>query len=274
MAFCIKCGKQNADNAKFCTACGNVLVKSSPVMQEKPVQQHQAQPSYSNATTAGGTPPAPIKNSNAAIKWVIIVVIAAGFLTGGYFMFGDKLFGEKKTSAESNRDALPNNLNTVVPADTVLVQQPSQQNQQSSQVLTPGNRTLSQGGGAITQKETDDISALMKTFFEADNAENIPAILGYFSYPVKRYYNMNDVSYEKLETLFQSAFSTTLLHHSINVNWEGSVVEKTAYGYLVKVNATYDFATQKKPEEEKSRIINVVILMNGNRQITTIYENP
>lgn len=69
MAFCTKCGKQNLENAKFCTSCGAALT----VLTTTPM------PPQINS---------PFKNR---IPWIIIGIIAfAGLSIGGYFAFFNK----------------------------------------------------------------------------------------------------------------------------------------------------------------------------------------
>ncbi|MBK8300440.1 MAG: YARHG domain-containing protein [Chitinophagaceae bacterium] len=82
MAFCTKCGKQNLDNAKFCTSCGATLtlVAATPV------------------------PLLPVsKNKN---NWILIAIIAILVLSiGAYFIFFNKKSDkeEVQTGAESNQ---------------------------------------------------------------------------------------------------------------------------------------------------------------------------
>ena len=250
MAFCNKCGTQNTEDKKFCTNCGNTLVKLSSTTTQSEIHE--------------GVKPTQQKILNPVIQrknikplwWILGSVIVIGLSIGAYFLF---------TSKESEQ---LKNHTAVQSVDTVVVIQPAAPKIESS------TQSIVQGSGEITKEEADEITAKLNSFYEADNNENTDVILGYFDYPIKRYYQTYNVSYEQLKEMFAVSFNSKLLSHKIFVNWSSSTVDKIANGYLAKINATYQFITQKKPDEEKSRSLNMIISMNNNKEITSVYENP
>lgn len=59
MAFCTKCGAQNADNAQFCESCGGKLESQQPintqqtVVNEQPIVNQQQNQTQGQQNTAG-----------------------------------------------------------------------------------------------------------------------------------------------------------------------------------------------------------------------------
>lgn len=95
MAYCIKCGKQNIDTAKFCTGCGTVLTiaASSQPAPTSPVSFQEVI-----------TPASRIKNT-----WIIIGVGAVlGLSIGAYFIFFN-------TSAKQKKEEISNVNTTSAP---------------------------------------------------------------------------------------------------------------------------------------------------------------
>lgn len=251
MAFCNKCGTQNTEDKKFCTNCGNSLVKlSSPTTQSqiqeevRPIQQN-----IPNSVTE--------KKVINPLWWVLGSVVVIGLGVGAYFLFSGNKSEEQKNESVAQS------------VDTTVVIQPD-----APTKIETTTQSIIQGSGDITKEEADEITAKLNSFYEADNNENTDVILGYFAYPIKRYYQTYNVSYEQLKEMFAASFNSKLLSHKIFVNWSGSSVDKIANGYLVKVNATYQFITQKKPDEERTRSFTMIISMNNNKEITSVYENP
>lgn len=249
MAFCNKCGTENTDDKKFCTSCGNTLVKSSPTIIQPQIHE-EVKAELQNVTAAV------TEKKNINPLWFVLgSVIVIGLGVSAYFLF------RNTESEESPNKELMENLNAKpVQVDTTVVVSPTQ--------------SIVQGSGDITKEETDEITAKLTAFYEADNNENTDVILGYFAYPIKRYYQTYNVSYEQLREMFSVSFNSKLLSHKIFVNWSNSTVDKISNGYLAKINATYQFITQKTPDEERTRSFNMIISMNNNKEITSVYENP
>jgi len=86
MSFCIKCGKENTNSAKFCTKCGATLT-SQPVSPQAP------------------TPPTtPVTKSKSPLMVVSIVAVFA-LLVAGYFLFFNKKSKEAPAEAAELQQA-------------------------------------------------------------------------------------------------------------------------------------------------------------------------
>ncbi|MDZ4810932.1 MAG: zinc-ribbon domain-containing protein [Bacteroidota bacterium] len=89
MSYCIKCGKQNPDTAKFCTGCGITL---KPVVTQ------------SIPTTGPVDVNHPTRNQNFPTnrtKWLLLgIFVFLGLGTGAYFIFFNK---KKQSSAVSEK---------------------------------------------------------------------------------------------------------------------------------------------------------------------------
>lgn len=85
MAFCIKCGNQNTDNAKFCSSCGTTM--TTPVFQQ-PVT---------------AAPP----RTNNTLVWIVIAIVGViGIGLGAYFIFSNKNSVKKEQISSSENTAL------------------------------------------------------------------------------------------------------------------------------------------------------------------------
>lgn len=83
MIYCTKCGKQNLDNAKFCTGCGKTLANP----QLSPTQRTTI-PDATSLTT-------PLPAEKRKSTWVIVVLLLLGLAAGAYFIF----FNNKKNNS-------------------------------------------------------------------------------------------------------------------------------------------------------------------------------
>ena len=120
-----------------------------------------------------------------------------------------------------------------------------------------------------------DVSALtekLKHFYLCDNQENIDEICNFFSYPVMKYYNQTNVSYDTLKTMFESSFHEKLRYHNIDIYWSSSTVQKISSGFLVNLQASYHFITNKLPDQQKNRNMKIVLQLDDNKSINSIYE--
>jgi hypothetical protein len=124
---------------------------------------------------------------------------------------------------------------------------------------------------ALTDDEVSDISNGLNTFYTADNNEAIDEMLGYFIFPVDRYYGSTTVYADSLEAMFKTAFNRKLLSHSITVDWGKTTIAKTTTGYLVSLSAVYKKVLQKKPDTEETMDLRITIKMNKDKKITSIY---
>jgi|CXWL01.1.fsa_nt_gi rRNA maturation endonuclease Nob1 len=80
MAFCIKCGKPNLDNAKFCTSCGAALT----VLAATPVP-----------------PQITTSSKNKSTRIIIGIIAFVGLSAGAYFIFFNKKSDKKTAQSET-----------------------------------------------------------------------------------------------------------------------------------------------------------------------------
>lgn len=266
MPHCIHCGKKYEDGARFCADCGAALVMPQTIKQQQEMPDPVTQKPMVTASQKN--------NTKKILLWVIAgVVVLAGLATGAWFLyFKDKQSGNGDTVQHSslmdttNAQASNNRLNTHG-TDSVP--------RKSNSSITPvSNSKLLQGGGALSTVDIEEISSIVKNFYEAEDNENVSVLLGYFAYPVERYYKMYNVDYDQLQSLFETSFSSKLLSHKMQLDWSNSRIENTAYGYDITVNGNYSFVTQKAPDEENSKNLSVIIRMNSNKEIISIYDTP
>lgn len=97
MAFCIKCGKENSDSAKFCTGCGIAIIKSGTVQSEKSIPKDYPSQAWEKK-----------RNKPAIILIAIIAMLALG--SASYFIF----FKKKKDD-----DSAVKNKNEVIDVTTI-----------------------------------------------------------------------------------------------------------------------------------------------------------
>jgi len=249
MAFCTKCGKQNAPTAKYCTGCGEELVtKTDQLVQPALIAK---------------------KKSTANKKLNIGVIVSLSLLAvaaGVYFIFfyKSKKPEEKNVIANTEKAAIP------PPADTTAVYE---QPPKTVSEAVPLNPQIQDSQSSITQTEVDNVSQILKKFYQCENDEDISCLLDHYDYPLSRYYQLYNVSYEDLHKLFTESFNEKLSYHFIAIKWEYSTVQKSGDGYKAVLYADYNFVRQKEPGENRSRSIQVIIFMNSNYMITDIYEN-
>lgn len=132
---------------------------------------------------------------------------------------------------------------------------------------------IGSNNAVLTDEEIRDISGMLNDFYTADNNEDIDAIVSYFKFPVDRYYDAYTVDETTLRDMFNTSFGTKLLSHSITVDWNNSQIAKTPTGYLVTVKAEYVKVSQKEPDVTKTVPLNIIIKMNSDKKITSIYAN-
>lgn len=88
MAYCIKCGKQNTDTAKFCTTCGAAMITV-------------------NSKTITGATQTVVVPKQASSKILIIAITALVVLGGaGYFIFRNKPGKDSDQKKETSFQAI------------------------------------------------------------------------------------------------------------------------------------------------------------------------
>jgi len=100
MTYCIQCGKQNPDTAKFCTGCGAILIPSAKPVEKPPIATEVSYP----VQTEG-------KAHNKSTWWIIGVIAFLGMGTGAYFLFFANKSGSKSSTSNTISDT-----NSVNPA--------------------------------------------------------------------------------------------------------------------------------------------------------------
>jgi hypothetical protein len=261
MTYCTNCGKQNLDTAKFCVACGTLL----KVTTQQPAHA-TVKPDTENEKIFG----APAKKRKTI--WIIIAIIGfLGLVSGAYFLFFDKKgnnFEEKKVEMVDTIRLEPVYQNNATPAvDSPPPTYPATSN---AVPLNPGNTNEQV---TITQTEVDEISQVIKDFYQCENNEDISCLLNRYSFPVSRYYQLYNVSYEDLHRLFTESFTEKLSYHRITLKWDYCTIQKIGDGYKAVVYADYEFIRSATPDENRSRSIQIIIYFNSAYQITSIYEN-
>lgn len=265
MSYCTKCGKQNLDTAKFCVACGTALkVKTTmPTATATPVN---AQPDDKYEK---------LFNTSAKKKkttWIIVgIIVFLGLAAGIYFLFFNKKgnnTGSEKVELADSTSVGPVYQDLETPAaDTVAANYPSAS---AAVPLNPGNTNEEV---TITQTEVDEISQVIKDFYQCENNEDVSCLLNRYSFPVSRYYQLYNVGYDDLHKLFTESFVEKLSYHHITLKWEYSTIQKIGDGYKAVVNADYEFVRSASPDESRSRSIQIIIYFNAARKVTSIYEN-
>ena len=253
MPFCTICGKQNPDTAKFCTGCGVTLVakQETTVQAAFPLEKGRAKKKKPN--------------------WILIGSLGAlAVAIGVYFIF----FNKNKNGDESKTDVTTEQTVSSPVVDSIVAITATPQPSVSEAV--PLNNGVQSGEVAISKAEVDNVSQALKKFYQCENDGDISCLLNNYNFPVNRYYQLNNVSYEDLHKLFTESFTEKLSYHFINIKWDYCTVQKDAdgyYGYKAVLYADYSFTRQNTPDENRSRSIQVVIFMNSNYKITAIYEN-
>ena len=238
MAYCTKCGNTVADTAKFCTKCGNtisVIPASVPETTYNPVYE-------------------PAKKSNTR-AWIIAGAIV---LTGAIIGY---VFYTKNSNPASE---VVNNIS----ADSVAG--PAVVKDSPPVPLNPEKKEIQ---AEITQVEIDLVSKKIQEFYDYENKEDVSNLLSYYEFPLVRYFNIYDVSYDKLYGMVTEAFNGKLFYHKIDIKWNYSQVQKLAEGgYKVLMFAEYTSASEDQADH-KMKNINLVIILNDAYKITSLYPN-
>lgn len=121
--------------------------------------------------------------------------------------------------------------------------------------------------------ESQTIFLKLKTLYDNENLGNVQGIVSNFSFPIARYYNVYNISIDSLSNLYIHSFNETLQYHRITPDWHASSIEKINDNYKINLIADYQFILSKKPEEQKNRRINIIVIMNSNYEISSVYEN-
>ena len=241
MSYCTKCGKQNSDSAKFCTSCGGTLIAN---------QNSQPKMDYLKESQ-------PIRGNK--INWVLIgSLVTLLVAVAVYFIFFNKV--KKDTQVTNNNTEQKDTAQPLAP--TVIDSDPAP--------LNPGTTTVEL---TISQTEIDNVSRRIDEFYKYETDEDITNLLSYYRFPLDRYYQLYNVSYNKLYKMVAEAYNGKLYYHSINIKWNYSSVQKLSIGgYKALLFAEYTSASQSG-DDRKTQNIHLIIIMNNNYEITSIYPN-
>lgn len=238
MIYCTKCGNAIPETAKFCTKCGNNVAGLS---------RTESQTVYPVAS-------APEKKGNKTA----LIIVAAILLVGGVIGF----IIYSKSSGTESETANPATGDSVAVSTIVKDSPPAPLNPETKTVETE-----------ITQAEIDQVSKKIQEFYDYENKEDVSNLLSYYEFPLVRYFNIYDVSYDKLYGMVTEAFNGKLFYHKIDIKWNYSQVQKLAEGgYKVLMFAEYTSASEDQADQ-KMKNINLVIILNDAYKITSIYPN-
>ncbi len=238
MAYCVKCGKPNNSASKFCTGCGATLTGIPEV----------------NVSATG--PLIKEKKNRKITNWIIGSLAVLLTAAVAYFIF---FYREKTTENRIVENSGKTNT-TSSRTPEVKVSDPAP--------LKPEEPEIT-----LSQAEIDIISRRINEFYEYETKEDIPNLFSYYHFPLDRYYDLYNVSYDKLHKMVTEAYNGKLYYHNIKINWNYSTVQKISTGgYKVLLSAIYTSASQSY-EDKKSKYIHLVILMNNNYEITSIYSD-
>jgi len=253
MSYCTKCGKQNLDTAKFCTGCGATLLAKAGMSPSSPSVN------YPEAF-------AEKKKEVATTTWLLAGILLLVAAAGAYFIF----FNKKKEKADAVTETPP--VDTPQPqADTAIAVEYNITPAISQPVpLSPGN---SDNELVMTESEVKTVSQELENFYQCENNNDIGCLLNNYSFPVNRYYQLYNVGYDDLHKLFTESFNEKLSYHHITIKWGSSTLQKTTEGYKAILYADYEFTRANTPDEQRNRSIQIIIFMDTNYKITTIYEN-
>lgn len=253
MIYCTKCGKQNTDTAKFCTGCGNTFVARASEQSQTPYSVNR------DSVTV----------NSKKLNWILWGGLASvSVAIGIYFLLINK--DSKKETENDNREQASKTQTGVSVTDTTVAIAPAIPSTSKAVPLNPGTQSTEI---TISQDEVNNVSQRINQFYEYENNENVSSLLSYYRFPLDRYYQLYNVSYDKLHKMVTDAFNGTLYHHNIVIQWNYSSVQKIGTGgYKTLLTAEYTSAS-KSQYDRKVQIIHLVIIMNGSYEITSIYPN-
>lgn len=103
--FCAKCGTPNEDNSKFCSACGEPLVRNAEPVNNNPAPDYSQQQSYDyqqpNNNYQMPSYKAPITGRNIA-KCLVLTILTCGFYGIYWFV---KLVDDLNIAAQESEES-------------------------------------------------------------------------------------------------------------------------------------------------------------------------
>jgi hypothetical protein len=274
MSYCNACGAANASTSKFCINCGSALAAAHQTI-------------------------APTNNDSK--KFIYIGIIAVAAIASGVLLY--KLLSkpspaipaltttaaelpapEVATTAEPVVSAtIPGEATAAAPAPSPATTAATESNNASSttadadnikssgferQRLQQRNRTYAESE-MVSQGVLDEISDKMNDYFTDDNAYNL-SIMDYFAYPINNYYGQASLSYDDLYAQYSKS-ANKLSYHKLTPNLASSEVKKTASGYEIILQATFEWQ-KKETGTRGTRHQTLKFKLNNNYKITSINE--
>ncbi|MFM2386037.1 MAG: hypothetical protein RL660_794 [Bacteroidota bacterium] len=264
MSFCNTCGVSILSTDKFCPHCGAANVINNPQAQQQQVQYVQTSSNNRNLLYIG--------------------IIAAVAAVAGVFAY--MALNKPTPAATPIANAIPvNELPPAAPAAaptaSVNAASPTTTAPATAQAAaaptskstTFERQSLQQTGStpqeeALSRDELSTISNIMNSYFENDNEHNAK-VLDYFSYPINKYYNEKNVSYDRLYDLYSKSVNE-LSYHKLTPYLGTSTVRKTGNGYSIILKATFDW--EKNSGKSGSREQLLQFNLNNAYKITSVYE--
>lgn len=259
MTYCTSCGKQNPPANKFCIGCGKPLHTTAV----PPVQQKQPEQPASISPSAGYERPAAATAASNKINWIILgIVLALGLAAGVYFIFFNK-----KGSSKKEEVSVPAQDSTALPAPAT----PAEPVASDAVPLNPDQGQVQKM--EITPAETDQVTQTIQQFYDAEDKEDITALLSHYRFPLDQYYQFSNLDYDQMHKKVVDAFNGKLYYHKIDIKWDYSSVQKLPSGdYKVLLYADYTSASQSG-DDRKTKSIHLTIILDNSYQITSIYPN-
>lgn len=178
--YCINCGTQLPDGAKFCSACGAAqpdLAQAQPIQQ--PVQQTQAQPQYQQPDFQqpyhSYTPEPPKKSKKPLIITVIIIAVVAVLAVAAVLLVPTMLNSRHSLEA-AEKYLQQNNFDAAVAEYEALIDK-DPDNTDAYIGLAETYAEMAKSGKADIDDMMDEIEDLMKDVDDDDAAEEIAEIL-------------------------------------------------------------------------------------------------
>ena len=235
MQFCSKCGNQNNSIDKFCKKCGALLVNTPMAQASQPsilpplpsVEKNAALPiiikppvipqitSTNNNVEYKNDYDSQFPKKKSPLLFILIPIIIIGGLAAWYFGFREKKDEVKMASEKTLTDTIPvasanGQGNTDVGTgtsslgtDTQLPPTNNENNSNVSEVPTTSGNTNS------SDLSDDEIKTLVQNFYEAENNRDFDKIAASYSPNLKKYYDINNPSYEAVKKRYAHSWEVT-----------------------------------------------------------------
>ena len=117
----------------------------------------------------------------------------------------------------------------------------------------------------------EGIQNSLSTYFSCDDNENLNCLLNSFAYPVKRYFDREDLSYSDLESMYRKTFYQKAYTHEHIIDWENTTYKVIDGGYSIYLKGIYRYYDMKK-ETWKENDINDIMILNEGFKIISYYK--